>query len=215
MSSSLMLSKRRQMMTADGKNKLWSFGDPNNPLGGWEDHYITPGHTHECHPNYKAHPIGNKYGFMVCVKRKDENGRNIDQGSCADVSKYNGYHKFSSRLYDVSDPAAPPIQDFNPDSYDQRRMPYEAHFIQRDYVSRPFAYNGTGVRPVHTPGREKNERGTGFQEHGFSYTTNPPYKYDVTRLEQPYPVWKAERLRAGVSQESLDAFDREYMETRV
>ena len=39
--------------------------------------------------------------------------------------------------------------------------------------------------PIHTPGRH-----TRFFEYGFSHTDEPPYKYDVTRLEQPYPVWK-------------------------
>ena len=211
MTSSLMLLKRKQMTAENG---TWSFGNPHNPLGGWEDHYIRPGHTGECHPNYVAHPIGNEYGFLVCVKKKGPDGHEVDRPRCENVAKYNGYHRYSSRLYDVPDPAAPPIQEWNPQRFQDRRTPNQKYLINHDYISRGFTYNGTGIEPVRTPGR-RDGPDPRFHEYGYSLTEEPPYKYDITRLEQPYPVWKNERIEIGVDQDTLDQHDRLYRQART
>lgn len=182
MTSSLALSKRKEM------GQLWMFGDQDNPLGGWEDHYITPLHTHECHPNYKAIPIGNKYGFGVCVKRKGIGGRYLDQVQFpVDPSKYNGYHRYSVNLYDPNETY--PVQEWNPQYFSHRRMPLQSEHIRDDVSRLEMKYNGTGIEPVFTPGKVCGES-RGWQDYGYSYTQHSPAKYDITRLQQAYPVWK-------------------------
>ena len=64
---------------------------------------------------------------------------------------------------------------------------WEAELIANDHLRLPMKYNATGIAPIHTP----SSRGTRFFEYGYSYTEDqPPYKYNVTREQQPYPVWK-------------------------
>ncbi len=197
MTSSWSLSQRKKM------KDVWSisnFGDPNNPLGGWEDHYITPGGTHECHPNYQAVPIGDQYGFMVCRKKKREDGRGIDTPTNdIDPSVYNGYNKYQADMYRPWRKTQ--IQMTNPRPYYDRTTPNEQILRQRDYIARGIQYDGTGTRPKHTPGDRP------YMEYGYSYSDNPPYKYDVTLLHQKYPVWKNEQKFRGSSQQDLDNLD--------
>lgn len=199
MTSSWLLQQRKKM----GVWNIDNFGNTNNSLGGWEDHYITPGHTHECHPDFEAIPIGNQYGFMVCKKRKHPDGTNLDLPyKPIDPSIYNGYHKFQADLY------APcgelPRQISNPDYYYNRVIPNEEYFHQNDYIAREVKFNGTGINPIHTPGDRL------YNEYGFDYTPLPPYKYDVQRLHQPYVLWRNEQKFKGVTDEELDEFDRKY-----
>lgn len=185
MTSSLALTKRKEM------GNVWNIKNFSYPgedsLGGWEDHYIKDGANGECHPNYYAIPIGNPYGFMVCVKRKGDAGKTLDVPQHEiDPSVWNGYNKYMADLYRPWRDTA--IQMYDPYYYFDRRAPYEAQHIQNDMLRLPMAYNGTGVSPIHTPGKPPEK--TRFFEYGYSYATQPPYKYDTTRQQQPYPTWK-------------------------
>ena len=200
MTSSWSLTQRKKM------GSVWdvsNFGDPNNSLGGWEDYYITPGGTHECHPNYEAIPIGNPYGFMICSRRKYENGQGFDTPrDPIDPSEFNGYHKFSADLYRPWRETE--IQITDPYNYYDRTTPNEALLHQTDYLARDIKFNATGVNPVHTPGPRK------YHEYGYSYSPNPPYKYDVNRLHQGYPAWKETQIYHGLPQKTADRIDRQY-----
>lgn len=181
-----------------------NFGDPDNALGGWEDHYIIPGGTRECHPDYIAHPIGSPYGFMICAKRKFPNGQGLDAGNTMcppQIADDNGYHRYSADLYDPKKETQ--TQMYNPDNYYRRTTPNEEYFHTHDYLSRPIHYNSTGIRPIHVGGDRK------YNEYGFSYTTTPPALYDVQRLHQAYPIWKDEQSYLGrMTQSQIDSFDR-------
>ncbi|HSA76276.1 MAG TPA: hypothetical protein VLE02_01905 [Nitrosarchaeum sp.] len=180
MTSSYLLKKRFE-------NNELRVADASLPLGGWEDHYITPGGTHECHPDFIAHPVNGKYGFMICTRKNRDSDRHLSL-SADDV---NDYDKYAVDLYTPKNKNPRVLQQ--PYSLDQRRMPYESHHITDDYVRLPFKYNGTGVKVNNTPGS-----GSPYSEFGFSYTPYPPYKYDITRLQQPYEIWKKSREYVGV-----------------
>jgi len=205
MTSSWALTKRKQM------GQVWNianFGDPDNALGGWEDHYITPGHTHECHPDYEAVPIGNPYGFMMCKKKKYPDGRGLDAvHDPVDPSQFNGYNKYMADLYRPWRETQ--IQITDPYNYYDRTTPNEQFLHTHDYLSRETEYSGTGVKPIHTPGHRK------FHEYGFSYASpgNPPYKYDVTQLHQRYPQWKELQVYHGASQAQMDALDQVHLQS--
>ena len=183
MTSSLSIKKRLE------QPQVWTFGDPEtSTLGGWDDHYLTPGHTHECHPDYKAVPIGNPYGFMMCVKRDTS-----PKKSCNDTSEYtekkeNGYFRYSSDLYNTK--AKRPVQLYNPDFYNERRTPNEGLLITDDYLHLPIKYNGSGVYPIHTPTDSTTPYPPGYFEYGYSRKLKPPYKYDIVRGIQAYPVYR-------------------------
>lgn len=214
MTSSWQLTNRKKM------NWAWNisnFGDPDNALGGWEDHYIIDGANRECHPNYEAIPIGNPYGFMVCKKRKvpvSTSAASQSHGSPGggqgldvpidpiDPSMFNGYNKYSADLYRPWRETQ--IQITDPYYYYDRTTPNETFLHQRDYLARGIRYDGTGIHPIHTPGPRK------YFEYGYSYTPQPPYKYDVTRLHQTYPIWKNTQIYHGLPQSSADQLDVEY-----
>ena len=227
MTSSWNLAKRREM----GGGTTWAcsnFGDVNNALGGWEDYYIINGAHRECHPNYEAMPMGNPYGMMICKRRKKENGDDINTPEETDFSQFNGYHKFSADLYRPW--MTEQIQMNNPYEYYDRVIPNEEEFHLKDYISREIRFNGTGVAPMHTrPGITVKEninamygKGCGsvanpktkYHEYGVSYTHRPPYKYDISRLHQLYPIWKQDKIyhasNSERAQQNLDNLDRNY-----
>jgi len=210
MTSSALLTKRRE------QGEIWNirnFSRPGLPLGGWEDHYIINGAVRNCHPDYYSVPIGNPYGFAVCIKKRDQEGRSIrGPPKKVDYSKYNGVHKFSADLYDPT--KTEQTQMFNPYAYKDRRLSNEEELIRDDYLRLPMKYNSNGIKPVRPPGYEHKKL------FGFSYLKdNPPYKFDVTRLVQPYPVWKNEQehltsVYEGFPEDcthtELDDFDQAY-----
>lgn len=206
MTSSLALKKRKEMCP------IWNFEQPGDSLGGWESHYITPGGTHECHPDYEATPIGNPYGFMICRKRQLPQPKPELQYNNSDENNSNGYHKYQVNLYDPN--IKTPVQPYNPYYMKDRRTPYQADLIREDYLDRDFKYNGTGVKAIHTP-PGTGDSGEKYYEYGYSYIDRPPYKYDITRLQQPYPVWKAEKEFLYGESETLDKFDQQYNRRRV
>nr|QBK86390.1 MAG: uncharacterized protein LCMAC102_01850 [Marseillevirus LCMAC102] len=216
MTSSWALTKRKEM--ADVWN-VSNFGNPENSLGGWEDHYIINGACRECHPDFEAIPIGNPYGFMVCKRRKFPvkpnnmidaskypDGMSLDvPHDPIDPSQFNGYNKYMADMYRPW--RTTQIQLSNPYNYYDRTTPNEALLHQKDYLAREIYYSGNGIKPVHTPGQRK------YSEYGYSFTNSPPYKYDVTRLHQAYPVWKDTQIYHGDSQEEMDKFDQVYDES--
>lgn len=211
MTSSSMLSHRRSNPQEWGLDRL--VDTEGLPMKGWEDIYITPGHTHECHPSYTAVPIGNPSGMMVCVKRREPStyregsstkraGREAnDPSHKPPIAEKNGYTRYAVDLYDPE--ARRPRQLVDPYDYADRIVPDEEYYHQFDYLARDMKYNATGVSPVRTPySRDhslQKQTGTAslvpvYQEYGYSYTSSPPPLFDVTRLEQPYPVWKNEMM---------------------
>jgi len=196
MTSSWSLTKRKQMRDLDGR-LTWDvtkFGNPNDGMGGEASQFITPGHTHECPPGYVATSIGNPYGFLMCSKKEIT-------PSQIDPSVYNGYNRYQADLYT---PNELPRQISDAYGYYDRVIPNESFLHQYDYIAREIRYDGIGVTPLRTPGPRP------YAEYGFSYTKDPPYKYDIQQLHQKYPLWKEEQIHSGATQEEMDEFDKNY-----
>lgn len=200
MTSSWLLKKRKEM------KKYWdesNFGNPNNSLGGWEDHYIINGAVRECRSGFQAVPIGNSSGFMICRRMKYSDGKSVDDvHKPIDPAQFNGYNKYMADMYRPWKKTQ--IQITNPYNYYDRTAPNEEYLHRRDYLAREIKYNSIGVNPTRTPGPRK------YHEYGYSYTKNPPYKYDVQRLHQTYPLWKDDKIYHGASINEMDTFDRNY-----
>lgn len=194
MTSSWSLTQRKRMPHWDVKN----FGESEL------DSYIVNGACRECHPNYKATPIGNPYGFLMCSKRTYTNGQDLSASRPSDINMadYNGYHKYRVDLYSAEDVL--PVQLADPYGFYDRKTPNEGFLHRNDYLARDVKYDGIGVNPLRTPGNGP------YLEYGFSFTDQPPLKWDIQRLEQPYPMWKREMLNKGVPQQVMDEFDTSY-----
>lgn len=196
MTSSWALTQRKRMGNVwDIKN----FGESEL------DSYIVNGACRECHPNYKASPIGNPYGFLLCSKRVRKDGGHVDTPMPPnyDMGDKNGYHKFRADLYAPDDRL--PRQLADPYGFYDRKVPNEGFLHVNDYLARDVKYDGIGVNPLRTPGRH-----TPYLEYGFSFTGTPPFKYDIQRLQQPYPLFKQELLNRGVPQGDVDNMDTQY-----
>ncbi len=176
--------------------------DPRlSPLGGWEDNYITPGHTHECHPDFVATPIGNSpYGFLVCQRKRFEGGAapvsqaaNNEPGA---PSSKNGNGFRVSQSYNLYEDAPNALPGGNrlggqPFYFQDRRMPNQAHLQGADYPKDPIRYRGIGIERIETmPGDY------GHIENKYFYSTAPP-RFDMTQAVQPFELWKREQLRNG------------------
>lgn len=200
MSASLLLSKRKQ------NPQFWGIGNPDAPLGMWDGVYVTSG-SHPCVPGFTTVPIGNPYGAKMCVRRQQ---KPLPQKK---KEMADGINRYSADLYDSSKKEA--VQEWNPIAYNDRTPPNLPYLISNDYISRPINYNGTGVRLVHTPvtsplneGKDQVNADTHYYEYGYSYLNSPPYKYDVTRYQQPYPVWRSEQNYGPNPQHSLKSLDQ-------
>ena len=200
MTSSWQLSQRKkQAHIWDIKN----FADVNDPLGGWEDHYIINGAMRECHPDFTAIPIGNPYGFMVCARRRGPSGKYYDvPQDPIDPSQFNGYNKYQSDLYRPW--LKEQIQMYDPYGYYDRETPNTVYLQNRDYIARDEIYNNNGIKPLLTPGPRK------YHEYGSAYIPNPPVKYDISRLHQIYPQWQNSQRYHGTSRQELDQLDTSY-----
>lgn len=166
-------------------------------FGRWEDHYIRP--YGECHPDYVAVPMGRVDGPKICIKKKDPcTGHPVSHQGFED-RKYppeQKYHKFKADMYDME--REEPVQLHNPYSYGDRRMPNESFLIRNDYVKSEIKYDGHGLTPLLTPGDVK------FREYAYDYIQDPPPRYDVTRLHQPYPLWKNAQEYHGRDTSNID-----------
>jgi len=187
---------------------LWTYSLPGSPLGGMEDRYLRI--SGECHPDFIAVPIGRPTGTKMCVRRSEPDGRPITS-SMRDKAKQNieqhqGYHRGSVNLYDTS--ANFPTQDWNPQYYASRRTPWESDLLRRDYLHWPLFFNGTGIKTSRLP-QELRDRNQRYFSYGYSFTPEedsytgdrvatrwsqnvPPVKWDLTRLDQPWPTFQRE-----------------------
>ena len=189
MTSSFRLQKRFE--NAD----LWNFGAQS-------DHYIRP--WGECHPDFTAIPIGHPHGVKVCVRRVREGGK----PKCENNSVYNGTYGCSLNLYE---PGAPPTQISNPTLLEYRKVPDEEYLKKNDYFrNEPFFVKegGTGVQFNNASNRR-------YYPYDFKGGDPPPYKYDVTRLVQPYGRWRQQQIYSGYTDEELSKIDTHYDERVV
>jgi hypothetical protein len=210
MTSSWNLTQRKKA----SHSTAYQFSHEDSTLGGWEDHYIINGAMRECHPNYKAHPIGDPNGFMVCMKKKDAKTgtRYIDTPEQTfNPLEQNGYHRSKANLYDMS--MIEPAELHQAYAYKDRVVPGEKYLQRNDYMTRDIRYNGTGITPMRTP--VSDHQNCKWKEYSTSTMTQPPVKYDINRLEQLYPIWKKEQIYQGANPEKMDAFDRGYTDYRV
>ena len=218
MTSSLSLHKRKEM--ADVWN-VKNFSLPGATLGGIEDHYVTNIGLTNCRPGFEAVPIGNRYGMGICRRitdldklQEDENWRLM-----AESKWWNGMSKYQADLYDSKALEQKTISNrwkyhLRTGAEDDPRypgVPNMEYYVLNDYIARDFRFNGTGVEPMRTP-FSSTPRGTDkYYEYGFSYTNNPPPKFDTTRLVQPYPVWREEMLGMGLkTPEQLRELDEKW-----
>ena len=192
MSSSWLLSKRKDI----------GIGRAIGNKGEYNDSYITPGGTRECHPDYVATPINDPkgYGFLLCTRRANPPHNNPQPPPHPQPDE--GVHLHQRDLYTLQ---KDPRQLFCPYSVQQRTVPNEWYLRQHDYYSRDLWYDGIGVRSAPQP----------EEFHKFKFDINhPPPKFDVHQLHQRYPVWKKELVKSGMaSVEQLDEHDKNYKYT--
>lgn len=205
MTSSVLIKKRLQ------EGNIWKFGDESS-------HYIRP--VNDCLPGDIAIPIGNTWGAKICI-RPQQRDQNIQINQTNDMIDkmipYAGLNRGSVNLYDPS--KRYPIQQWNPQRYEDRRIPNESLLLQNDYLRWPIKYNATGLETIHAP--PMNRKAVPFENpppfkpyysYGYSYmamddSTNtwaprststpgtrcPTPLYDRTRAHQPYPIYEKEQ----------------------
>lgn len=182
--------------------------DGSGPLGGWEDVYITPGHTHECHPDFIATPIGDSpYGFLVCQRKKNSEGLPMGTPMPRHGTGRIVRHSQSYNLYDDTPNALPGITRLGgqPRSLPDRRPPHQAHLQGNDYYRDPIRYRGIGIEKIDAVQGE-----FGYQENKYYHSTPPP-QYDVTHAVQPFELWKREQLRMGnISPEEMTELEKNH-----
>jgi hypothetical protein len=205
------------------------------PLGGLEDTYVRL--VGDCHPDFTATPIGpSVYGVKICRRRSEREspydgeriGTSLHQKAKEAIEEGQGYHRVSVNLYDttIKEPrdtskyTARAGQEWNPQLYSSRRMPYEQDLLRSDYLHWPIRYSGTGIQTLRTP-TELGDTGKPYLEYGLSFSpqedvvtgfrnaktwtqTQPQYKYDVTRLIQPYTSAKRETRYMSHQQDKWD-----------
>ncbi len=211
----------QQLQATGNQAGGWSYSLPGSSLGGMEDSYIKL--QGNCHPDFATVPIGKPTGVKMCV-RKPLIGANAQGCKSTDrigdplhaKAKHlketsQGYHRGSVNLYNPK--ADFPTQEWNPQYYADRRTPWEQDLLRKDYQRWPMKYSGTGINTLRAPAQGRDTNKPYFQ-YGYSYTpeedydtgmrvgtqldqSRPEYKYDVTRLHQPYTVWKDEQEWVG------------------
>lgn len=189
MTSSFKLSKRFQ--EAD----TWSFGS-------WDEHYIRP--WGECHPDFVAIPIGHPEGVKVCVRRRRDDGSTFEHNPNIHKhpSEWNGLHRNKFNLYDPT--VTSPIQDYEPHHPADRRAPNEDLLVNNDHLHRDIRYNGTGLDALRTPETRCDGSVQKYDQYAFDHNPLAPPKYDVTRLHQPYLLWRsAQEYHRGESSDSV------------
>jgi hypothetical protein len=219
MTSSFMISQLHKTQNKDGAP--WHYGLPGSPLGGMEDSYIRL--QGNCHPDFITYPIGRAEGVKMCVRKPLVGANNVGCSPLARIGeplhaqaewqkrRNQGYNRGSVRLYDPQ--ANFPIQEWNPQYYADRRIPWEQDLLARDYLRWPLKYSGTGIDTLHAPAQLR-DTGKPYYQYGYSFTpkdgwqygdrtatrpdqSEPEIKYDVTRLHQPYTIWKNEQEYMG------------------
>lgn len=219
MSSSFRLRKRREIpqyynLGFPYDEKVIFDGITPSSMNGIEDHYVRP--QGECHPDFVAHPIGRPDGVKLCIRRLTPEKTRIDEPNdkklLDELHLHTGYRRSSPTLYPILGKDQTiiwpenPTQINNPQLFQDRRRPYEQTLIREDYYRLPVKYNATGLNPTKTPdgpfydyplmsrvndlySNEWQPRTSGEQNANI-----PQYKYDVTRLVQPYPLYKDQKV---------------------
>ena len=196
----------------------------NPPLGGMEDTYFKL--LGNCHPDFTEYPVGKReHAPKVCVRRSDPGTPGKEIGTAAHkrakriIETQQGFRRGSVDMYDTSEKY--PNQPWNPQNYHDRRIPWESDLLKRDYLRWEINFSGTGINTYHIPA-ELDDAGKPYYQYGYSFTpeedkatgnriatspndTLPPAKWDVTRLHQPYTVWKREHEFVGNPQNHRDA----------
>lgn len=207
MTSSFVLKKLGQ------NPELWTYSLPGATLGGMEDRYLRI--SGECHPDFTAVPIGRPTGAKMCVRRTESDGRPISSAlrdkAKQTIEEHQGYHRGSVNLYDTT--ANEPTQEWNPQYYSDRRTPWEADLLRRDYLHEQIFFNGTGIKTYRVP-QELRDKDIKYFSYGYSFTpeedpytgkrvaTNweqnvPPVKWSLTNLYQPYDTYQRETEYMG------------------
>lgn len=202
----------------DRRPDLWDQGE--SPLGGMEDQYLRL--QGECHPDFTTTPIGTPQGPKLCRRRRDRCGREVDRSlneyAAYRIESAQGYHRGCLNMYDERQRF--PEQRQNAAFYSDRRTPWDADLVRRDYLRRPVKFASTGIGTVRTPA-ELSDAGVPYWEYAYTFTpredpktgmrtaTNwsqevAPPKYDITRLHQPWNVWKREAEVVGHPQDYRD-----------
>lgn len=193
MSSTFRLKKRYD------EKEIWDqFSDPNFPLGGQENSYLSA--FGECTPNYYAVPIGQPYGVKMCVKRNPNGIR-----PQVDPARFNGYNRYGADLYDPTRPLQK--QMYDPYFYWDRRSPHEAENIGKDILRLPIRFNATGLTALHTPA-EGDIFGTQRYKEYATDRSFIPDKYNLTQGFQHYPVWKKEQSYQRMGKSELEKIDK-------
>ena len=214
MTSSFMIKERMK------RPEIWAlpygkFDESESVYHGQDLHYLRP--FGNCHPDFEEIPIGNPYGVKVCVRKNIKKEREFMENVKEEQKTLQGYHRGSADLYDVT--AEQPRQVSNPQAFCDRRIPNEKFLVKGDYLKWEVKYNTTGLESLHFPQPylNGNEGPQDFRKQGPFYkyaydmsNTIPPVKYDVTRLHQPYPIWKEEQQVFNRNKDSYDTtyFDR-------
>jgi hypothetical protein len=214
------------------EGNLWKFGLADSQMGGQDDSYLRS--YGECHPDFMAIPIGNPTGVKMCVRRVDPYGRRFGETPTINATKelvdqkLNGYWRASPNLYDPR--IQKPVQLWNPDAFPDRRTPYEQDLLRDDYLRWPVKYNGNGINLNRAPAEGK-DTGHAYYQYGDDFTPMedhetgrriatsmkdnvPRPKYDITRLVQPYPIWKRAQSAHGRGQ-AANSYDTNYFERIV
>jgi hypothetical protein len=214
MTSSFTLQKINQ------QKQLWTYANKGATLGGLEDRHIRI--SGNCHPDFVSVPIGSKYGAQLCVRKTDQCGKEIGttliQNAEQLINESQGYHRGVMNLYDVKPQF--PTQQVNPQYLADRRTPWDADLVRRDYSHHPLKYSGTGITTLRTP-HQLEDAAKPYWEYDYTYSpiedpstgmrtatklnqTVPPAKWDVTKLHQDYPVFLRESEYIGNPQNKLD-----------
>lgn len=228
MTSSFILYNLQK--SQDSRGSPWHHSLPGSPLGGIEDSYIKLQGV--CHPDFDTHIIGKPGGVKMCV-RKYPNSPTCSSAnrigdpltSMAEDKKRNsqGYNRGSVRMYDVKSDF--PVQDWNPQYYADRRIPWEQDLLSKDYLRWPIKFSGTGIKTLRTP-TELRDANKPYYEYAYSFTPKedfqtgnrigvtqsqslPEIKYDINRLHQPYPIWKNEQ-NVVKNPSNVDTLDLSY-----
>src|SRR5690349_14472162 len=129
-----------------------SYSLPGSPLGGMEDAYIKL--QGNCHPDFITIPIGRPNGVKQCVRKPGHKpntriGDALHEDAKELMNRSQGYHRASPRLYDPHSNF--PVQEWNPQYYSDRRMPWEQDLLRKDYQRWPMTYSGTGIHTLRAP----------------------------------------------------------------
>ncbi len=223
MTASFKLRKRME------DAKTWSFGaETPTSMSGMDNSYVRP--FGECHPDFYAIPIGQPWGVKMCVRRPmvPEAINMVEEEQKEKGMRDRGYWRAAVNLYDPE--AKEPTQLWNPLKFQNRRIPYETELLEKDYIRGEIEYSGTGINPTTLPTNDRHARGKPYYQYGYDFTPHsdvetgyrsatrqeqsvPPKRFDITRLNQPFDIWKRRQEIHGNT--CLDHWDKTHFDRDV